>query len=191
MQSTLLCRARFFAQHASLQSALLCRARSFAEHAPLQSTLLCRALSSAQHASLQSTLLCRARFFAEHAPLQSTLLCRAFFSAEHASLQTALLCRAGQVFSLDGVSQMDSILPVLLALVRPGNNLVLQRIQSLKRCVEACGCKIMTPRYAQQFGSRLHFKRCQALPKETPVPFFRDPFFGRLKCNLEPTCKRI
>ena len=36
----------------------------------------------------------------------------------------------------------------------------------------------MTPRYALQFGSRLHFKRCQALPKETPfLFFFRDPFF--------------
>ena len=61
----------------------------------------------------------------------------------------------------------------------------------------------MTPRYAPQFGSRLHFKRGQALPKETP--FFGDPFFGtpcflffcfflalqrlaRLKCNLEPNC---
>ena len=68
----------------------------------------------------------------------------------------------------------------------------------------------MTPRYALQFGSRLHFKRCQALPKETPFPFFSGtPFFGtpcflfffwiflalqrlaRLKCNLEPNCKRI
>ena len=36
----------------------------------------------------------------------------------------------------------------------------------------------MTPRYALQFGSRLHFKRCQALPKETPFPFFSGtPFF--------------
>ena len=47
--------------------------------------------------------------------------------------------------SLEGVSQMDSILPErLLALVRPGNDLVLRRIRSLKRCVQACGCKIMT-----------------------------------------------
>ena len=54
-----------------------------------------------------------------------------------------------KTLSLEGVSQMDSILPErLLALVRPGNNLVLRRIRSLKRCVEACGCKIMTPRYA-------------------------------------------
>ena len=35
----------------------------------------------------------------------------------------------------------------------------LDKDQSLKRCVQACGCKIMTPRYAPQFGSRLHFKR--------------------------------
>ena len=36
----------------------------------------------------------------------------------------------------------------------------------------------MTPRYALQFGSRLHFKRCQALPKETFFIFFWTPFFG-------------
>ena len=102
---------------------------------------------------------------------------------------------------------MDSILPERLpALVRPAFDLVLRRIRSLKRCVQACGCKIMTPRYAPQFGSRLHFKRCQPLPKETPFPFFSGtPFFGtpfflffcfflalqrlaRLKCNLEPNC---
>ena len=214
LQSTLLCRARSFAEHSPLQSTLLCAARFFAEHAPVQSTLLCRARSCAEHASLQSTLLCTARFFAEHASLQSTLLCRARSFAERAPLQSTLLCRA-HFFALQSrpsslfqkVSQMDSILPErLVALVRPGNDLVLRRIQSLKRCVEACGCKIMTPRYAQQFGSRLHFKRCQALPKETPFPFFLgplfwDPFFpfffcfllalqrlARLKCNLEPNC---
>ena len=111
------------------------------------------------------------------------------------------------VLNLEGVSQMVYILPErLLALVRPAFDLVLRRIRSLKRCVQACGCKIETPRYAQQFGSRLHFKRCQALPKETPFPFFSGtPFFGtpcflfflfflspqrlaRLKCNLEPNC---
>ena len=44
---------------------------------------------------------------------------------------------------------MDSIPPGrLLALVRPGNDLVLRRIRNLKRCVQACGCKIVTPRYA-------------------------------------------
>ena len=51
--------------------------------------------------------------------------------------------------SLEGVSQMDSILPDrLLALVRPGNDLVLRRIRNLKRCAQACGCNITTPRYA-------------------------------------------
>ena len=191
MQSTLLCRARFFAEHSPLQSTLLCRARSFAEHAP-QSTLLCRALSSAERSPLQSTLLCaarffaeyaplqsrllcRARFFAEHSPLQSTLLCRARFFAERAPLQSALLCRAGQALSLEGVFQMDSILPErLLALVRPGNDLVLRRIRNLKRCVEACGCKIMTPRYAQQFGSTSDVKLCQKKPL---FPFFRLAFW--------------
>ena len=44
---------------------------------------------------------------------------------------------------------MDSILPErLLALVRPAFDLVLRRIRSLKHCVQACGCKIVTPRYA-------------------------------------------
>ena len=56
-------------------------------------------------------------------------------------------------------------------------DLVLRRIRSLKRCAQACGCKIMTPRYAQQFGSRLHFKRCQALRKETSFPLFLGPLF--------------
>ena len=112
--------------------------------------------------------------------------------------------------SLEGVFQMDYILPERLpALVRPAFDLVLRRIRSPKRCVQACGCKIMTRRYAPQFGSRLHFKRCQPLPKETPFPFFSGtPFFGtpfflffcfflalqrlaRLKCNLEPNCKHI
>ena len=41
--------------------------------------------------------------------------------------------------SLEGVSQMDSILPERLpALVRPAFDLVLRRIRSLKRCVQAC-----------------------------------------------------
>ena len=45
--------------------------------------------------------------------------------------------------SLEGVSQMVYILPERLpALVRPAFDLV------LKRCVQACGCKIETPRYA-------------------------------------------
>ena len=86
----------------------------------------------------------------------------------------------GRPLSLEGFFQMAYILPErLLALVRPAFDLVLRRIRSLKRCVQACGCKIETPRYALQFGSRLHFKRCQALPKETRFPFFSGtPFFG-------------
>ena len=54
-----------------------------------------------------------------------------------------------RTLSLEGVSQMVYILPErLLALVRPAFDLVLRRIRSLKRCAQACGCKIMTPRYA-------------------------------------------
>ena len=45
--------------------------------------------------------------------------------------------------SFEGVFQMDSILPKRLpALVRPAFDLVLRRIRSPKRCVQACGCKI-------------------------------------------------
>ena len=107
------------------------------------------------------------------------------------SRQAPIPCAAP--LSLEGVSQMDSILPERLpALVRPAFDLVLRRIRSLKRCVQACGCKIMTPRYAPQFGSRLHFKRCQPLPKETPFPlflgdpFFWDPFFSFFWFFLSP-----
>ena len=219
LQSTLalLCRAhlRFFAEHSSLQSTLALRRahlRFFAKHTSLQSTLalLCKAHFFAEHtcASLQSTLLCRAHFlfFAERTSLQSTLalLCRAHFFAEHtcASLQSTLplLCRADQALSLEGASQMNSIpRGRLLTLVRPGNSLVLRRIRNLKRCVQACGCNITTPRYAPP---RLHSKRCCALPKEIPFfwnPFFWKPFFfvfvflalqslARLKCNLEANC---
>ena len=65
---------------------------------------------------------------------------------------------------------MDSILPErLLALVRPAFDLVLRRIRSLKRCVQACGCKIMTPRYAvwqnaQQLPLFLQGERPQRKP---------------------------
>ena len=59
-------------------------------------------------------------------------------------------CPCGALaLSLEGVFQMAYILPErLLALVRPAFDLVLRRIRSLKRCVQACGCKIETPRYA-------------------------------------------
>ena len=72
--------------------------------------------------------------------------------------------------SLEGVSQMVYILPErLLALVRPAFDLVLRRIRSLKRCVQACGCKIMTPRYAvwqnaQQLPLFLQGERPQRKP---------------------------
>ena len=42
---------------------------------------------------------------------------------------------------------------------KQGTSLYILLLRSLKRCVQACGCKIETPRYALQFGSRLHFKR--------------------------------
>ena len=49
---------------------------------------------------------------------------------------------------------MDSILPErLLALVRPAFDLVLRRIRSLKRCAQACGCKIINRRYACKMPS--------------------------------------
>ena len=61
----------------------------------------------------------------------------------------AELVTACHPLSLEGVSQMVYILPERLpALIRPAFDLVLRRIRSLKRCVQACGCKIMTPRYA-------------------------------------------
>ena len=68
--------------------------------------------------------------------------------------------------SLEGVSQMDSILPErLLALVRPAFDLVLRRIRSLKRCVEACGCNRTSPRYAQS-----HLPRSCVSARRAPQP---------------------
>ena len=50
----------------------------------------------------------------------------------------ALMRRGGQPLSVEGVSQMVYILPErLLTLVRPAFDLVLRRIRSLKRCVQA------------------------------------------------------
>ena len=73
---------------------------------------------------------------------------------------------------------MDSILPKrLLALVRPAFDIVLRRIRSLKRCVQPRGCKIMTPRYALQFGSRLHFKDVKLCQRNPFSLFFRGPLF--------------
>ena len=78
-------------------------------------------------------------------PSQDKVGCASMSDARQPDRKKAV----GGALSLEGVSQMDSILPDrLLALVRPGNDLVLRRSRSLKRCVQACGCKIMTPRYA-------------------------------------------
>ena len=82
--------------------------------------------------------------------------------------------------SLEGDSQMVYILPErLLALVRPAFDLVLRRIRSLKRCVQACGCKIETPRYACNLAPGCissDVKLCQRKPL---FPFFSGtPFFG-------------
>ena len=81
------------------------------------------------------------------------------------------LC-AGRPLSLEGVSQMDSILPErLLALVRPGNDLVLRRTRSLKRCVQACGCKIMTPRYEGKMPSScVSARRAKKIGKKKSQP---------------------
>ena len=62
---------------------------------------------------------------------------------------------------------MDSIPPGrLLALVRPGNDLILRRIRNLKRCVQACGCNITTPRYACKMPRSCVSAR-RALKKQT------------------------
>ncbi|CAJ1394414.1 unnamed protein product, partial [Effrenium voratum] len=59
------------------------------------------------------------------------------------------LAKSLGALSVEGVFQMAYIVPErLLTLVRPAFDLVLRRIRSLKRCVQACGCKIETPRYA-------------------------------------------
>ena len=108
IQSTLLCRARSSAEHASSQSTLLCRARFFAEHSPLQSTLLCGDgdVVKTKHSPLQSTLLCRARFFAEEASLQSTLLCRA---RSFAGMETSQLRARSQIFSVCEDTQLEKV----------------------------------------------------------------------------------
>ena len=65
--------------------------------------------------------------------------------------------------SLEGVSQMDSILPERLpALVRPAFDLVLRRIRTLKRCAQACGCKIM-PRDMLAIWLQVAFQASQPL----------------------------
>ena len=80
--------------------------------------------------------------------LESQLQRAVKVSAKHKHVKRKLY-QLARPLSLEGVSQMVYILPErLLALVRPAFDLVLRRIRSLKRCVQACGCKIETPRYA-------------------------------------------
>ena len=73
--------------------------------------------------------------------------------------------------SLEGVSEMDSILPERLpALVRPAFDLVLRRIRSLKRCVQACGCAAIWLQVA--------FQAMSTFAKGNPFSlFFGDPLF--------------
>ena len=98
-------------------------------------------------------------------------------------------CRAASsALSLEGVSQMDSILPDrLLALVRPGNDLVLRRIRNLKRCVQACGCKIMTPRYACKMPrSCVSARRAKKKQGKKRKPA-RNPARSQPEASQEPT----
>ena len=112
--------------------------------------------------------------------------------------------RRRPTLSLEGVSQMVYILPErLLTLVRPAFDLVLQRIRSLKRCVQACGCKIETPRYAcnlapgcissePTFAGLRKNKKKENKGSQKPKKKGKWVSFGkawhRLKCNLEPNC---
>ena len=58
-------------------------------------------------------------------------------------------------------------------LVRPAFDLVLRRIQSLKRCVQAYGCKIVTPDMRRNLAPGCI---SSDVPKETPFPcFFGTP----------------
>ena len=65
----------------------------------------------------------------------------------------------------------------LLALVRPAFDLVLRRIRSLKRCVQACGCKIETPRYAPQFAPGCISSDVKLCERKPLFLFFRGPIF--------------
>ena len=103
--------------------------------------------------------------------------------------------------SLEGVSQTDSIPPGrLLTLVRPGNNLVLQRIQNLKRCAQACGCNITTPRYAcnlhpgcisskPTFAGLRKISEKQGIPKKGKSGFlWQSLTLLEMQPNLEANC---
>ena len=92
---------------------------------------------------------------------------------------------------------MVYILPErLLALVRPAFDLVLRRIRSLKRCVQACGCKIETPRYACNLapgcisseptfaGLRKKQKKENKVPKKEGSPKKREKGFPLAKLDI-------
>ena len=83
-----------------------------------------------------------------------------------------------EALSLEGVSQMDSILPErLLALVRPAFDLVLRRIRSLKRCVQACG-QNSGPKICAAIWLQVAFQAMSSFAKGNPFSlFFGDPFF--------------
>ena len=96
---------------------------------------------------------------------------------------------------------MVYILPErLLALVRPAFDLVLRRIRSLKRCVQACGCKIETPRYACNLapgcisseptfaGLRKNKKKENKGSQKKGSPKKGKRGFLWQSCNLEPNC---
>ena len=96
-------------------------------------------------------------------------------------LQAGGLQRAAPPLSLEGVSQMVYILPErLLTLVRPFD-LVLRRIRSLKRCVQACGCKIETPRHSCNLAARR--PRAQRRPPGTGWAGGRGRWPARCACS--------
>ena len=86
------------------------------------------------------------------------------------------------------------LLERLLALVRPAFDLVLQRIRSLKHCLQACGCKIETPRYACNLApgcisSEPTFAGLRKTKKENKGPKKRGPRKkGKRRRNLAPGC---
>ena len=82
---------------------------------------------------------------------------------------------------------MDSILfDRLPALVRPGNDLVLRRMQNLKRCVEACGCKINDPSICAAIWLQVAFQARSSFAKGNPFSlfFFSGPLFLGPLCSV-------
>ena len=81
----------------------------------------------------------------------------------------------------------------LYAAVRPAFDLVLRRIRSLKRCVQACGCKIMTPRYACKMPSScVSARRAKKTgkkkrkPSQTSQKASQEPSQTSQKASQEP-----